>query len=86
MFIGLDIGTSSVKAILLGEDQSLIASATADLSASGPGSAARILGSSTTIPAEAATDRRNATVSANRGSITSSAVMASARLRSVVSA
>lgn len=36
MFIGLDIGTSSVKAILLGEDQSLIASATADLSVERP--------------------------------------------------
>ena len=36
MFIGLDIGTSSVKAILLGEDQSLIASATADLTVERP--------------------------------------------------
>ncbi|TYC64448.1 xylulokinase [Rhodobacterales bacterium] len=36
MYIGLDIGTSSVKAILLGEDQSLIASATADLTVERP--------------------------------------------------
>ncbi|MCX2724569.1 xylulokinase [Roseibium salinum] len=36
MFIGLDIGTSSVKGILIGEDQSLIASATADLSVERP--------------------------------------------------
>ncbi|MEP3047084.1 MAG: xylulokinase [Roseibium sp.] len=36
MYIGLDIGTSSVKAILLGEDQSLIASATADLKVERP--------------------------------------------------
>lgn len=36
MFIGLDIGTSSVKAILLGEDQVLIASATADLTVERP--------------------------------------------------
>ncbi len=36
MYIGLDIGTSSVKAILLGEDQSLIASATADLTVQRP--------------------------------------------------
>jgi len=36
MYIGLDIGTSSVKAILLGEDQSLIASATADLTVDRP--------------------------------------------------
>ncbi|QFS96738.1 Xylulose kinase [Labrenzia sp. THAF191b] len=36
MYIGLDIGTSSVKAILLGEDQSLIASATAELTVQRP--------------------------------------------------
>ncbi|TYC79802.1 xylulokinase [Stappia sp. BW2] len=36
MYIGLDIGTSSVKAILLGEDQSLIASATAELTVERP--------------------------------------------------
>ena len=36
MYIGLDIGTSSVKAILLGEDQSLIASATAGLTVERP--------------------------------------------------
>ncbi len=36
MFIGIDIGTSSVKAILLGEDQSLIASATAELTVERP--------------------------------------------------
>lgn len=36
MYIGLDIGTSSVKAILLDEDQSLIASATADLTVERP--------------------------------------------------
>ncbi|MEP4767112.1 MAG: xylulokinase [Roseibium sp.] len=36
MYIGLDIGTSSVKAILLGEDQSLIASATTDLTVERP--------------------------------------------------
>jgi xylulokinase len=36
MFIGLDIGTSSVKAILLGEDQSHIASATAELTVERP--------------------------------------------------
>ncbi|MHA7775297.1 xylulokinase [Roseibium sp. M-1] len=36
MYIGLDIGTSSVKAILLGEDQSLIASATAALTVERP--------------------------------------------------
>ncbi len=36
MYIGLDTGTSSVKAILLGEDQSLIASATADLTVQRP--------------------------------------------------
>lgn len=36
MYIGLDIGTSSVKAILLGEDQSQIASATADLTVERP--------------------------------------------------
>jgi len=36
MFIGLDIGTSSVKAILIGEDQSLIASATAELTVQRP--------------------------------------------------
>ncbi|MBN9672643.1 xylulokinase [Roseibium aggregatum] len=36
MFIGLDIGTSSVKAILLGADQLLIASATADLTVERP--------------------------------------------------
>ncbi|POF33726.1 xylulokinase [Roseibium marinum] len=36
MYIGLDIGTSSVKAILLNEDQSLISSATAELSVQRP--------------------------------------------------
>jgi xylulokinase len=36
MYIGLDIGTSSVKAILLGDDQSLIASATAELTVERP--------------------------------------------------
>ncbi|MEM9632150.1 MAG: xylulokinase [Pseudomonadota bacterium] len=36
MYIGLDIGTSSVKAILLSEDQSLVASATADLTVERP--------------------------------------------------
>ncbi|NVK34238.1 MAG: xylulokinase [Rhodobacteraceae bacterium] len=36
MFIGLDIGTSSVKAILLGEAQNLIAQATADLTVERP--------------------------------------------------
>ena len=36
MYVGLDIGTSSVKAILLGEDQSLIASATAELTVERP--------------------------------------------------
>ncbi|MCV0429839.1 MAG: xylulokinase [Roseibium sp.] len=36
MYIGLDIGTSSVKAILLGEDQSLIASATSELTVERP--------------------------------------------------
>lgn len=36
MYIGLDIGTSSVKAILLAEDQSLIASATAELTVERP--------------------------------------------------
>jgi len=36
MYIGLDIGTSSVKAILLGEDQALIASATAQLTVERP--------------------------------------------------
>ncbi|MEJ8476753.1 xylulokinase [Roseibium algae] len=36
MFIGLDIGTSSVKAILLDEDQRLVASATADLTVERP--------------------------------------------------
>lgn len=36
MFIGLDVGTSSVKAILLGDDQSLIASATSDLTVERP--------------------------------------------------
>lgn len=36
MFVGLDIGTSSVKAILLGEDQSLVASATAELTVQRP--------------------------------------------------
>ncbi len=36
MYIGIDIGTSSVKAILLGEDQSLVASATAELTVERP--------------------------------------------------
>ncbi|MES0883419.1 xylulokinase [Roseibium sp. SCP14] len=36
MYIGLDIGTSSVKAILLSENQSLVASATADLTVERP--------------------------------------------------
>jgi len=36
MYIGLDIGTSSVKAILLDEDQALVASATADLTVERP--------------------------------------------------
>ncbi|MFD1697140.1 xylulokinase [Roseibium aestuarii] len=36
MYIGLDIGTSSVKAILLSEDQSLVAQATADLTVERP--------------------------------------------------
>jgi xylulokinase len=36
MFIGLDIGTSSVKAILLDADQALIASATAELTVQRP--------------------------------------------------
>ncbi len=36
MFIGLDIGTSSVKAILLDENQKLVASATADLTVQRP--------------------------------------------------
>ncbi|WP_298821635.1 xylulokinase [uncultured Roseibium sp.] len=36
MYIGLDIGTSSVKAILLDEDQSLVASATSDLTVERP--------------------------------------------------
>ncbi len=36
MFIGLDIGTSSVKAILLSEDQSLVASETAELTVERP--------------------------------------------------
>lgn len=36
MYLGLDIGTSSVKAILLDESQALIASATADLTVERP--------------------------------------------------
>ncbi|GAB4541648.1 MAG: xylulokinase [Roseibium sp.] len=36
MFIGLDIGTSSVKAILLGDDQSLLAAATSELTVERP--------------------------------------------------
>lgn len=36
MFLGLDLGTSGVKALIIGEDQSIIASATGDLSVARP--------------------------------------------------